>query len=210
MPAQSRGLPSPVHTQSRSDVAFWAAVIGLLLLSAALGWYGLDSREVLGMDENVTIVKLDQPDLAAVLDVVPIKYTGAPSNTQPLYFLVQGLFWPLVGRSAFMLRFLSSVFGILTVALTYKLGEVLFGRPVGLVGALFTALLPMHLLYAQIARPYTLWAVLSLASALFLVLGLRTNRPRHWAGFILSATLGFYTHYNASLVRHPFCEWPDA
>jgi hypothetical protein len=152
------------------------------------------------MDENVTIVKLDQSSLAGVLDTVSIKYTGAPSNTQPFYFLVQGLFWPLVGRSAFMLRFLSSVFGVLTVALTYKLGEVLFDRPVGLAGALFTALLPMHLLYAQIARPYTLWAVLSLASALFLVLGLRTNQPRHWAGFILSATLCFYTHYNAVLV----------
>jgi hypothetical protein len=198
--SQSRRLPPPVRTQSLSGVAFWAAVIGLLLLSAALGWYGLDTREVLGMDENVTIVKLDQPSLAAVLDTVPLKYTGAPSNTQPLYFLLEGLFWPLVGRSAFMLRFLSSVFGVLTVALTYKLGEVLFGRLSGLAGALFTALLPMHLLYAQIARPYTLLAVLSLASALFLVQGLRTNRPRYWAGFVLSATLCFYTHFNALLV----------
>ncbi len=197
--SQPRGLSSAIH-KGRSEAAFRVAVIGLLLLSAALVWNGLDTREVLGMDENVTIVKLDQPSLAAVLDAVPIKYDGTPSNTQPVYFLVQGLFWPLVGRSAFVLRFLSSVFGLLTVALTYKLGEVLFSRPVGLVGALFTALLPLHLLYAQIARPYTLFAMLSLASAFSLVQSLRTDRLQHWAGFVLSATLCFYTHYNAVLV----------
>jgi 4-amino-4-deoxy-L-arabinose transferase-like glycosyltransferase len=187
---------SPGHR----GVAFWAAIIGLLLLSAGLVWYDLAAHEVLGRDENVTIVKLDQPDLKAVLEASNLKFTGQPSNTQPLYFLLQYLAWPLVGRSTFMLRFLAAVFGVLTVALTYKLGEALFDHKVGLAGALLTALLPLHVQYSQIIRPYTLLSALSLASAYFLVRALKTNRSVHWIGFVLTAGLNFYNHYNALFV----------
>jgi hypothetical protein len=177
----------------------WLA-LGLLLLSAALVWHDLGAREVLGRDENLTLTKLDQPSLAAVLQVTRLKATGQPGNMQPLYFLVQHLFWPLVGRSAFLFRFLPSVFGLLTVAFTFKLGEALFGPWVGLVGALLTALLPLQVQYSQIARPYTLLALFSLSSAYFLVRGLQTRRFWFWAGFVLTATLNFYTHYNALFV----------
>jgi hypothetical protein len=154
----------------------------------------------LGRDENATVAKLDQPDLGAVLRVTGMRITGEPGNMQPLYFLVQHTFWPLVGRSSFMLRFLPSVFAVLAVVLTYKLGEVLWGRAVGLLGALFTTLLPLTIRYAQIARPYTLLALLALASAYFLVRGLKANRAVHWAGFALTAAMAFYTHYNALFV----------
>jgi 4-amino-4-deoxy-L-arabinose transferase-like glycosyltransferase len=175
-------------------------LLGLLLLSAALVWHDLGAREVLGRDENATIAKLDQPSLKAAFDATQIKITGEPGNMQPLYFVAQYLFWPVVGRSSFMLRFLPSICGLLAVLLTYKLGEALFSREVGLVGALLTALLPLHIRYAQIARPYTLLALFSLASAYFLVRALKTNRILHWAGFVLAATLNFYTHYNALFV----------
>jgi hypothetical protein len=190
-------------------------VIGLLLLAAALVWHDLGTREVLGRDENATITKLDQPDLKSVLDVTYMKVSGEPGNMQPLYFVLQHLFWPVIGRSAFVLRYLSAAAALLAVVLTYKLGEALFwpgglasvggssglsGQAAGLIGALLTALLPLHLRYAQIARPYTLLAALSLASAYFLVRGLRTNRPAHWIGFVLTATLNFYNHFNAIFV----------
>ena len=181
-------------------VAFWAAILGLLLLSAGLVWYDLAAHEVLGRDENVTIVKLDQPDLKAVLDASNLRFTGQPSNTQPLFFLLQYLAWPLVGRSAYMLRFLPAVFGILTVALTYKLGEALFNYKVGLAGALLTTPLLLHIQYSQIVRPYTLLSALSLASAYFLVRALSTNRSAHWIGFVVTAVLNFYNHFNALFV----------
>lgn len=170
-------------------------IVSLLLLSTALVWHDLGSREVRGRDENATITKLDQPNLKAVLHVTRMKINAQPGNSQPLYYLLQHLFWPLVKRSAFMLRFLPSVFGFLGVVLAYKLGEALFCREAGLVGALLTALLPLHVRYAQIARPYTLLTLLSLASAYFLVQGFETKRPIHWVGFVLTGVLNFYTHY---------------
>jgi 4-amino-4-deoxy-L-arabinose transferase-like glycosyltransferase len=180
----------------------WASVllVGLLLITAALVWHDLGVREVLGRDENATITKLDQPNLKAVLDVTYMKVTGQPGNMQPLYFLVQRLFWPIVQRSAFMLRFLPAVFGVLVVALSYKLGEALFGRVAALVGALLVALLPFHIQYAQIARPYTLLAALSLASGYWLVRAFQTGRALYWAGFVVAQALNFFTHYNALFV----------
>jgi hypothetical protein len=180
----------------------WALglMAGILLLSAGLAWHDLGAREVLGQDENATITKLDQPNLGAVLAVTYMKVTGQPGNMQPLYFLAQHLFWPLIGFSAFMLRFLPSVFAILSVAVTYKLGEALFGRAVGLAGALLLAILPLTVHYAQIARPYSLLALLSLTSAYFLVRAMATGRPLLWAGFVLAAALNFYTHFNALFV----------
>ena len=190
------------QAQTRHGGFTWATIliVGLLLLSAALVWHDLGAREVLGQDENATITKLDQPSLKAVLDVTYMKVTGQPGNMQPLYFLVQHLLWPLVNFSAFVLRFLPSVFAVLTVAVAYKLGGVLFGREAGLVGALLIALLPLHVHYAQIARPYSLLALLSLTSAYFLLRALATDRPIHWLGFVLSASLTFYTHFNSLFV----------
>lgn len=190
---------SSVEARSPHPWVPWL-MIGVLLLSAALAWHDLGAREVLGQDENATITKLDQPGLQAVLDVTYMKVTGQPGNMQPLYFLLQHLFWPLIKPSAFLLRFLSSLCYVLVVALTYKLGAVLLGREAGAIGALLTALLPLHVHYAQIARPYAMLAALSLASAYFLLRALQTNRLAHWVGFVLTATLSFYTHYNALLV----------
>ena len=133
-------------------------LLGILLLSAALVWHDLGTHEVLGRDENATITKIDQPDLASVLQATTMKVTGQPGNMQPLYFFLQHLLLPVIERSLFAFRFLSSAFGILVVALTLKLGEVLWDSETGLVGALLTALLPFHVRYAQIARPYTLLA----------------------------------------------------
>ena len=175
-------------------------MIGILLLSAALLWYDLGTRDVLGRDENATVIKLDQPDLMAVLRVTGLKFTGEPGNMQPFYFLLQHLFWPVVERSAFVLRFLPSAFALLAIAVTYKLGEALFGREAGLAGALLTALLPLTVRYAQIARPYTLLALLALASAYLLIRALATNRPLHWLGYVVTAAICFYTHYNALFV----------
>lgn len=193
-------IPARPEARAFSRAIVRALPLTILLLSAALIWYDLGDREVLGRDENVTIVHVDQPGLGAVLETIGIKFTGQPGNMQPLYFLLQHLAWPLVGHSAFVLRFLPSALGILGVAVTYKTGAALFNRPAALLGALLTAMLPLHIRYAQIVRPYPMLVVLSLASAYFLARAWRTGRAGHWAAFAVTAALAYYTHYNALFV----------
>ncbi len=176
----------------------WMVIV--LLLSSALFWHDLGVREVLGQDENLTITQLDQPNLRAVWEAALLKATGQPSNMQPLYFLPQHLLWPLVNHNAFVLRFLPAAFAILAVAWTFRLGKVLLSHRAGLVGALLTAVLPLTVHYAQIARPYTLLLLLTLATADLLLRALRANRTPLWGGFVASAALSLYTHYNALFV----------
>ena len=127
--------PERIPARPQARASFRAIVralpLAILLLSAALIWYDLGDREVLGRDENVTIVHVDQPGLGAVLDTIGIKFTGQPGNMQPLYFLLQHLAWPLVGHSAFVLRFLPSAFGILAVAVALLAG----GNPLGVIAS---------------------------------------------------------------------------
>ncbi len=177
-----------------------AALVLILLLGTALLWHDLTAREVLGKDENATLIKLDQPGLLRVLKASGVKANGLPGSMQPLYFLAQYFTWPLVRHSAFVLRFLPSVFGILGIALTCRLGRLLWSAEAGLAGALWVAVLPLHVEYGQVIRPYTLLSLLSLASAVLLVRALDNNRPLDWAGFVLTAALGVYNHFNALLV----------
>lgn len=176
------------------------AMLLILLTGAALLWHDLAVREVLGKDENASIIKLDQPNLGAVLKASGVKANGQPGSMQPLYFLVQHLAWPLVGHSAFVLRFLPAMFGLVGIALTYRLGRLLWNAEAGLVGALLVAVLPLHVEYGQIIRPYTLLAMLSLASVVLLVQALKGNRLLDWVGFVLTATLGVYNHFNSLFV----------
>jgi hypothetical protein len=189
-------------TASRSRHEIWirALMVTVLLLGALLLWHDLDEHEVLGRDENATIIKLDQPSLVAVAHASGVKANGQPSSMQPLYFLLQHLVWPLVDHSAFLLRFLPSAFALLGIVFTFKLGEALWSSTVGLLGGLLVAVLPLHVEYGQIIRPYSLLALLSLASAYFLVVALRSDRPVYWLGFAIASSLNIYTHFNALFV----------
>ncbi len=183
----------------------WALIgmVALLLLTTALVWHDLAVHEVLGRDENLTIIKVHQPDLKALLAASRVKASGDPTAMPPLYFFAQYFFWPLVQRNTFMLRFLSSVAAILTVVFTYKLASVLLAsgrfastaRTVGLVAGLLTILLTITVRYAQIARPYTFLTLFSMASAYFVIQAQKSNRPAHWAGFVCASTLNIYNHY---------------
>jgi len=197
----------------RRELVRATALLLILLTGVTLLWHDLAVREVLGKDENASIIKLDQPNLWVVLEASGVRANGQPGSMQPLYFLVQYFTWPLVRHNAFVLRFLPAAFGLLGVALTYRLGRLVWSAEAGLVGALLVAVLPLQVEYGQIIRPYTLLALLSLASAALLIQALNSNRPLDWAGFVLTATLGVYNHFNSLFVLaaeglFAACIWP--
>ncbi len=62
-------------------------------------------------------------------------------------------------------RMLSAAVGVATVALTFRLGKLLYGRKAGLVAALFMALMPYHVVVTRqilLDGPMVLFATLSL------------------------------------------------
>ena len=177
----------------------WALVVVILLawgmrlprLSAQSLWY----------DEAVTadVVRLGLERLT--------RWTADDIQPPFYYYLLAG--WVgLTGSSEWALRFPSACFGLLAVPLTYALGRRLFARGDGAgaraawLAALFAALSPLYIYYAQEARMYTLLTALGLLMALFLVDWLHTplrpeQRRDRWLAMIAVSIAAVYTHYYA-------------
>ncbi len=116
----------------------------------------------------------------------------------PLYFVVLNLWRSLVGSDLFLLRLLSLFFGLLVIALTYRLAVSIRGRELGLIAILIISFLAFHLYYSHIARMYTLLPLISgwLLWSYWQVVHSAKVSPR-WARLSLlsSAALILYVHY---------------
>jgi len=112
----------------------------------------------------------------------------------PLYYLLARGWVSLWGSSITAFRSLSVVFSLLALPWGWWLGRTLFGP--GLTPWLFLGLLavsPVHVLYAQEAREYSLWVLTTLLSSTALLQAVKPGRSWHWVSYGLALTLGFYT-----------------
>ena len=74
----------------------------------------------------------------------------------PLYYLLLHNWVALYGDAPYTVRLLSVLFGAGTIPIIYLIGKRLSGVVVGLASAIFLALSPIHIYYAQETRMYTL------------------------------------------------------
>lgn len=117
-------------------------------------------------------------------------------ETPPLYFALLRLWaWAWGDASEATLRLFSALCLAATVVLTGWLGIRLWGREVGLLGALLLAVNPFARYYGQEARAYT--AAMLFATLLFLAAHYYVRRPgpRSWAVYVLAGAAAFYTNY---------------
>ena len=169
----------------------WLVLIILLATTARLYRLGYQS---LWYDEAFSWAVAGAPlkiALAAIL---------TDGGNPPLYqyFVLHPLLY--LGQSEEIIRLPSVVFGILSIPLIYKVGRLCFGRKVGLVGALWLSLSPLHVWYSQEARMYAMVVFLSLGSVYFFLRILRENDWKLWLGFVVFTALAYPTNYSAFLV----------
>ncbi len=122
----------------------------------------------------------------------------------PLYFWSLWSWVQVAGESEFGMRLLSVMFGVLTVAVVYRLGLLVGGRGTATLAGLLTALSRFHIWWSQELRMYVLAGLLGTLSLYFCLRWLGTlaraptdMRPaRRWpllVGYILSALGSLYT-----------------
>jgi uncharacterized membrane protein len=117
------------------------------------------------------------------------------SQHPPLYYFLLRLWAGWLGDSVAMFRTFSVLAGLLAIPLAYGLSLELFGTwRAGVLAALLMAVSPLHVLYAQQARPYAFWTALILASSLALARALRLGRRRDWLLYGVLLAAAFYTH----------------
>ncbi len=132
----------------------------------------------------------------------------------PLYAITLKL-WLVLGKSAWTLRLLSVVAGVLTVPLTYRVARAWSGRGrVAVVAAILAAVWPMLVYYGQVTRPYAMMALPVLGTAWFAVRpdGRRMNSSLRGVeqpgeermnsllrmpevGLVICSALALYLHY---------------
>jgi uncharacterized membrane protein len=137
-----------------------------------------------------------------LLDMIPMLQRNVHV---PAYFWSLAAWEDVAGASEFALRYLSVLFSLISVAFTYSLGRLMYGRVAGLAAAGFVALNTFSIYYAQEARMYAMLAAIGAASmwAFFLWTQayLRGRRVFEWAiALALINALGMYTHFSYGLV----------
>lgn len=112
----------------------------------------------------------------------------------PLYYYLLHYWMNLFGKSEFMVRLLSVVFGVGAIILVYKVATLLFDRLTGLFTAILLAWSHFNIEYSQEARMYSLLTLLSLCSLWFFLKLLRKDAGvAVFLGYVISTSLLTYT-----------------
>lgn len=119
----------------------------------------------------------------------------------PLYYLLTRLGMQLFGSSPVVTRGLAALISLLVFPCIYWLCLELFKSPlVGLMAMALTAVSPIHVLYAQEAREYSLLTVAILISNVSLLRAMRLNTNFSWGIYAVTVALGLYSHMLSALV----------
>ncbi|HWP42299.1 MAG TPA: glycosyltransferase family 39 protein, partial [Blastocatellia bacterium] len=127
------------------------------------------------------------------------------SEHPPFYFLLVRLWMKWFGDSPGIVRGLSVIFSLLVFPSLYWLCMELFGsRATAWTAVALMAVSPFHVLFAQEARQYSLWALTILVSSAALLRARRLPAKLNWGAYAVAATLGLYTHlfFGFVLVAH--------
>ncbi len=113
----------------------------------------------------------------------------------PLYFVLVRCWVGVFGDSIAAIRAFSAVISLFLFPAIYWLCWELFNSSlVGWIAIALTAVCPYQVLYAQEARPYSLWAVTILLSSACLLRAIRINKPLNWGLYAIAMTASLYTH----------------
>jgi len=162
------------------------------------GYSKIGLREQLFQGETITVDQLRKqyqyPNLDRTWDDT-LTVLKQKAEHPPLYYFLTRWWVQLFGNSITVKRSLPTIISLLVFPLLYWLGRELFEKESVTWNAIaLIAVSPIHVLYAQEAREYSLWIVATiLASACFLR-ALRVNTKMAWVSYSFSLILGLYSH----------------
>jgi hypothetical protein len=117
--------------------------------------------------------------------------------------LAMGSFVVDPGPYFLLARLVSVAAGTVSVYLLYRLGREAFGRPAGLVAALFLAVAPLHVAYSHMAVTDVTATALSLLAFLLLLQAARGGGRRRLIAGAVVAGLATSTKYNLGALVLP-------
>ena len=124
-----------------------------------------------------------------------LKALASHPEHPPLYYLSASLLRQYFGNSMTVARILSALISLLAFPSIYWLCLELFNSSlVGWIAVALIAVSPLHILYAQEARQYSLWTVMVLLSSATLLRAIRLKTKRSWGLYGIALIGGLYSH----------------
>jgi 4-amino-4-deoxy-L-arabinose transferase-like glycosyltransferase len=192
-------------SSSRTTHRLSTLALVTLLLAFALRICHLPDQS-LWYDEALSVYYAAQP-----MDKMLAGISG--SDHPPLHSLSLHVWMGVAGQSELAVRYLSLWWGVLGVALLYRLGKQFFDKTIALLATALLTVSPFHVLYSQEARMYSLALALSLGVVLSLQAIIASRRASLWPwfGYVLTGALALYAHFYTSFVlifaNVAFAEW---
>jgi uncharacterized membrane protein len=215
--------PSSSILQSRPWQLFFYAVV---IVGIFFRFYHLDTK-VYWSDEALTLLRVSGNTLDTITNGA---FTGQPISVadllaqyqypnpdrsfadviqalagnaehSPLYYLMARGWLQIFPHSVGSIRCLSALLSLFVLTAAYWLAQELFANRLMSYGFVaIAAVSPFHILYAQEAREYSLWAVTILLSTTALVRSLRLPSLQNWGVYGVTVGLGLYAHPLSALV----------
>ena len=172
-----------------SNVSIILALIACMAIPIALS-YAFFDKQSLRLDEAQSLWQTSR-------SFNDIFSTVAGDVHVPLYHLILRVWRLYVGDSVAYARGLSLFFYVLSIPALYLLGAQAYGRRVGLFAAFVFAISPFMNWYGNEIRMYTLFTFFVIMNQYFYIRIFKDARPSDhvWAGYVVSALLGVFTHY---------------
>lgn len=130
----------------------------------------------------------------------PILTIMTSPDPHSLYFLILHFWTKLFGYSELSIRFPSIIFGVLSVYVIFKLGEVIFdNESIGILSAFIVSISRYHIQYSQDARPYSLLFLFVLLSNYYFIKILKEMKgeqnvnKRRYTGYTISSIMTIFS-----------------
>lgn len=178
-----------MRAQIGSDrTIIWVSIVALTFLAAALRIYNIENQS-LWRDEGISYSLSHQDSLPDVFSTLANNDLHPPFYFVLLYFAIE-----LLGKSAFTIRIISAIAGIILIPLGYSIGKRLFNPWVGLLNALIMTISPFLIRYSQEARQYNLLALMAASTLYFAIRWHQKPDNRQLIPYVISGALLIYTH----------------
>lgn len=126
----------------------------------------------------------------------------------PLFYLVARFAVSAFQSPLYGVRGMSALLSLLLIPAVFWLAWELFKNSrAAWIAAALAACSPVHLLYAQEARQYALWTVLTAVASAVLLRAMRCGSAVNWVAYGAMITMGLYTHllFGLLLAVHAAC-----
>ena len=164
----------------------YAFLLAIVVLAVILRFYDISAKDVWCDEANSVIIAELNPSGI----ITRMSHDASP----PLYYLLLHSWMYAFGETELALRSLSVLFGIMLIIALYFIGKRIFSEKVGLYAALIASVAPIHIMYSQQIRMYTLLSLMSLLSMYYLLRFIQEKKISFLPGYGIFTILSLYTH----------------